>query len=242
MVVLATDQPADSFPITGFEGEPNRFDEDAKGLTNVGETGDPAMKPGTSMMLTIDMAAGPLRDRVQPERALRRGDAPGLLGHARGRHPDHRQPVRHLAHPDVDHAVPVLRPGRQGELPDHQRRHRWTTRWSCSRTDQPADSFPITGFEGEPNRFDEDAKGLTNVGETGDPAMKPGTSMMLTIDMAAGPLRDRVQPERALRRGDAPGLLGHARGRHPDHRHASPTPRPPRCRSRCPSPTPRPAR
>jgi hypothetical protein len=42
----------------GFEGEPNRFDEDAKGLTNVGETGDPAMKPGTSLMLTIDMSEG----------------------------------------------------------------------------------------------------------------------------------------------------------------------------------------
>src|SRR5438093_531049 len=58
MVVLKTDKPADSFPITGFEGEPNRFDEDANGLTNVGETGDPAMKPGTSKMLTIDMAEG----------------------------------------------------------------------------------------------------------------------------------------------------------------------------------------
>src|SRR5436190_272477 len=58
MVVLKTDKPADSFPITGFEGEPKRFDEDAKGLTNVGETGDPAMKPGTSKMLTIDMAEG----------------------------------------------------------------------------------------------------------------------------------------------------------------------------------------
>src|SRR5436309_15872569 len=58
MVVLKTARPADSFPITGFEGEPNRFDEDAKGLTNVGETGDPAMKPGTSKMLTIDMAEG----------------------------------------------------------------------------------------------------------------------------------------------------------------------------------------
>jgi uncharacterized cupredoxin-like copper-binding protein len=57
-VVLSTDTPAADFPITGFEGEPNRFDEDAKGLTNVGETGDPAMKPGTSLMLTIDMAAG----------------------------------------------------------------------------------------------------------------------------------------------------------------------------------------
>jgi uncharacterized cupredoxin-like copper-binding protein len=58
MVVLQTDTMAADFPITGFEGDPNRFDEDAKGLTNVGETGDPAMKPGTSMMLTIDMAPG----------------------------------------------------------------------------------------------------------------------------------------------------------------------------------------
>jgi uncharacterized cupredoxin-like copper-binding protein len=57
-VVLATDSAAADFPITGFEGEPNRFDEDANGLTNVGETGDPAMAPGTSLMLTIDMSAG----------------------------------------------------------------------------------------------------------------------------------------------------------------------------------------
>jgi uncharacterized cupredoxin-like copper-binding protein len=58
LVVLATDTPAADFPITGFDGEPNRFDEDAEGLTNVGETGDPAMEPGTSLMLTIDMAPG----------------------------------------------------------------------------------------------------------------------------------------------------------------------------------------
>src|SRR5690349_22521766 len=49
-----------------------------------------------------------------------------------------------------------------------------------------AGSFKITGFEGDPNRFNEDAKGLTNVGETGDPAMKPGPSLMLTIDTAHG--------------------------------------------------------
>jgi uncharacterized cupredoxin-like copper-binding protein len=57
-VVLQTDTMAADFPIVGFEGEPNRFDEDAKGITNVGETGDPAMAPGTSLMLTIDMTAG----------------------------------------------------------------------------------------------------------------------------------------------------------------------------------------
>jgi uncharacterized cupredoxin-like copper-binding protein len=54
-VVLKTDQPAGSFPVTSFEGESNRIDEDTAG-TNVGETGD--MKAGTSMLLTIDLAAG----------------------------------------------------------------------------------------------------------------------------------------------------------------------------------------
>ena len=39
-VVLQTDTMAADFPIVGFEGEPNRFDEDAKGITNVGEPGD----------------------------------------------------------------------------------------------------------------------------------------------------------------------------------------------------------
>src|SRR5689334_24397989 len=58
MVVLKTDQPADSFPITGFEGEPNRFNEDAKGLTNVGETGDRSEEPRAGKMRRIDMAEG----------------------------------------------------------------------------------------------------------------------------------------------------------------------------------------
>ena len=58
LVALATDTMAADFPIVPFDGEPNRFDEDAAGLTNVGETGDPAMAPGTSLMLTIDMASG----------------------------------------------------------------------------------------------------------------------------------------------------------------------------------------
>jgi uncharacterized cupredoxin-like copper-binding protein len=55
-VVLATKTPAADFPIVSFEGEANRIDEDAKGVTNVGETGD--MEPGTTMLLTIDLAQG----------------------------------------------------------------------------------------------------------------------------------------------------------------------------------------
>jgi uncharacterized cupredoxin-like copper-binding protein len=55
-VVLATKTPAASFPIVSFEGEANRIDEDAKGVTNVGETGD--MDVGTSRMLTLDLPPG----------------------------------------------------------------------------------------------------------------------------------------------------------------------------------------
>jgi uncharacterized cupredoxin-like copper-binding protein len=55
-VVLRTDTPADKFPIVSFEGESDRIDEDAPGVTNVGETGD--MKAGTTKTLSIDLTAG----------------------------------------------------------------------------------------------------------------------------------------------------------------------------------------
>ena len=55
-VVLSTDTPAADLPIVSFEGEANRIDEEAKGVVNVGETGD--MEPGTSMVLTIDLSEG----------------------------------------------------------------------------------------------------------------------------------------------------------------------------------------
>jgi uncharacterized cupredoxin-like copper-binding protein len=54
-VVLQTDTPAGEFPITSFEGESQRFDEDAAG-TNVGETGD--MDAAATATLTIDLAPG----------------------------------------------------------------------------------------------------------------------------------------------------------------------------------------
>ena len=80
-----------------------------------------------------------------------------------------------------------------------------------------AADFPIVGFEGEPNRFDEDAAGLTNVGETGDPAMAPGTSLMLTIDMASGHYAIVCNLHGPLRDGHARGLLGDPQGLDPDH-------------------------
>lgn len=54
-VVLSTETAAADFPVTSFEGETNRFDEDAAG-ENVGETGD--MDPATTQSLTIDLQPG----------------------------------------------------------------------------------------------------------------------------------------------------------------------------------------
>jgi uncharacterized cupredoxin-like copper-binding protein len=182
-VVLRTDSPADSFPIVSFEGEPNRIDEDARGVTNVGETGD--MEPGTTMSLSLDLAPGHYAVVCN------------LTGHyAMGMHQDFNvvpagsTPIEvglgetDPTHMFIDLSQPYAPEGQvtfiitnQGQE-DHE--------FVVLATDTPAADFPITGFEGEPNRFDEDAKGLTNVGETGDPAMAPGTSLMLTIDLSAG--------------------------------------------------------
>ncbi len=54
-VVMQTDTPAANFPLTGFEGEKDRFNEDTVGV-NVGETGD--VKAGQTKVLSITLAPG----------------------------------------------------------------------------------------------------------------------------------------------------------------------------------------
>src|SRR5947208_172240 len=54
-VVMQTDTPAANFPLTGFEGEKDRFNEDTVGV-NVGETGD--VKAGESKTLALTLAPG----------------------------------------------------------------------------------------------------------------------------------------------------------------------------------------
>jgi Uncharacterized copper-binding protein len=180
-VVLATDTPAGAFPIVSFEGEANRIDEDASGVTNVGETGD--MEPGTSMVLTIDLKAGHYAIVCN------------LVGHyAMGMHQDFfatpadSTPVAvTLAETDTTHMTISLA---QAFAPEGKvsfvvtntgaKKHEFVV----LQSDTPAADFPIVSFEGEANRIDEDAKGVVNVGETGD--MEPGTSQMLTIDMKPG--------------------------------------------------------
>ena len=54
-VVMRTDTPAGALPITGFEHEKARVNEDTAG-TNVGETGD--LAAGKTKTVTIDLQAG----------------------------------------------------------------------------------------------------------------------------------------------------------------------------------------
>jgi uncharacterized cupredoxin-like copper-binding protein len=54
-VVMSTDTLAADFPITSFEGEPDRFNEDKVG-ENVGETGD--LEVSASKSITLDLQPG----------------------------------------------------------------------------------------------------------------------------------------------------------------------------------------
>ncbi len=56
LVGFATKTPAADYPITGFEGDPNRIDEDRAG-TVVVDTGA-ALSPGASKLITTTLAPG----------------------------------------------------------------------------------------------------------------------------------------------------------------------------------------
>jgi len=56
LVGFATKTPAGAYPITSFDGQPNRIDEDKAG-TAVIDTGA-ALPAGTTQLLTVDLKAG----------------------------------------------------------------------------------------------------------------------------------------------------------------------------------------
>jgi uncharacterized cupredoxin-like copper-binding protein len=56
LVGFATKTPAGAYPIAGFEGDPNRIDEDAAGPAVI-DSGA-ALAPGASKVLTADLAPG----------------------------------------------------------------------------------------------------------------------------------------------------------------------------------------
>src|SRR5256885_1838030 len=56
LVGFSTARPAGPYPITSFNGEANRIDEDAAGPAVI-DTGA-ALKPGTTKLLTVDLKGG----------------------------------------------------------------------------------------------------------------------------------------------------------------------------------------
>ena len=114
-VVLATDTAAGSFPIVSFEGEANRIDEDAKGVTNVGETGD--MEPGAVMMLTLDLAPGHYAVVCNLPGHYAMGMHQDFFVTPTGATPVSGRAVRDRRHPHGDRSVPTLRPPGQGLVP-----------------------------------------------------------------------------------------------------------------------------
>ena len=150
-------------------------------MTNVGETGD--MDVGTSMMMTLDLSQGHYAVVCN------------LPGHYRkGMHQDFwvtpgTQPPVTVALGESDPSTMYIHMSQayatQGPVSFIVTNEGTETHeFVVLQTETPAADFPIVSFEGEKDRIDEDAKGVTNVGETGD--MDVGTSMMMTLDLTEG--------------------------------------------------------
>ena len=195
LVVLKTDTAFDQLPIADAGDPPapvktgaNKVDE----TNNVGETGDPNLKPGDTREFTIkNMAAGRyvlvcnLADHykmgmrapftVSPSAA---GPVTVTLGDTRGVNaPMTITPATTTAtHGDVTFAV------KNNGTIEHE--------LVVLKTDVPYDQIPITDAGDPPapvkvgaNKLDE----ANNIGETGDPNLKPGDTRTFTIkDMAPG--------------------------------------------------------
>jgi uncharacterized cupredoxin-like copper-binding protein len=180
-VVLRTDIAADAFPIVSFEGQTDRINEDAPGVKNVGETGDMAAGATKTLVLNLKPGHYALVCNLQHHYAM-------------GMHVDFTvtaQPTTTIqaslgeTSPTQMFITLSQNTGVAGSVTfqisnDGAKKHEFVV----LRTDIPADSFPIVSFEGETDRINEDAPGVTNVGETGD--MAAGTSKTLVINLKPG--------------------------------------------------------
>jgi uncharacterized cupredoxin-like copper-binding protein len=180
-VVLQTKTAADAFPIVSFEGEANRINEDAAGVTNVGETGD--MEAGSQKLLSINMAAGHYAVVCNLPGHYKMGMHQDFWVVPKGSTTvDASLSETDATHMTIDLSQQVAAKGTVNFLVsnDGAKKHEFVVLESKTA----ADAFPIVSFEGEANRINEDASGVTNVGETGD--MEPGTTKLLTIDLGLG--------------------------------------------------------
>jgi uncharacterized cupredoxin-like copper-binding protein len=182
LVGFATATAANAFPITGFEGDPNKIDEDKAG-TSVLDTGA-ALPPGVTKMYTVTLPVGHF--------AL----VCNLSGHyAAGMHVDFfatppgstpvvaalgdtspTQMYIHLSSPSAPAGKVSFIVSNESTTMKHE--------LVGFATATAANAFPITGFEGDPNKIDEDKAG-TSVLDTGA-ALPPGVTKMYTVTLPVG--------------------------------------------------------
>ena len=182
LVGFSTKTLAADYAINGFEGDPQRIDEDKAG-TVVLDTGA-ALKPGAIQMITTHLKAG--HDAL----------VCNLTGHYKaGMHvdlwvtPKGSTPVLaalgdtsptqmyiHLSQPYVPEGPVTFIITNESTTMEHE--------LVGFSTKTLAADFPITGFEGDPQRIDEDKAG-TVVLDTGA-ALKPGAIQMITTHLKAG--------------------------------------------------------
>ena len=202
-VVLRTDSPADSFPIVSFEGEPNRIDEDASGVTNVGETGD--MEPGTTMALSLDLAPGHYAVVCN------------LAGHyAMGMHQDFNvvpagsTPIQvglgetDPTHMFIDLSQAYAPEGEVTFIITNQGAEDARVRGPCHR--HPRRGLPDHRVRGRAQPVRRGRQGPDQRGGDGRPGDGAGHLADAHDRHVGRPLRRGLQPGRALRDGDAPGL------------------------------------
>ena len=204
----------------------HRIDEDAKGVVNVGETGD-MEAGGTTMMLSIDMKPGHYAVVCN------------LPGHyAMGMHQDFSatpaEPPpssRWIGETDPTHMyihlyepyVPQGKVTSSSRIRARRRMSSWRFR------PRPRGRLPHRPSKVRPTGSTRTPRAWSTSGRPVTWSRGPAKKMSWT----ARALRRRVQPPGALRDGHASGLLGHARHRRRRSRSPWARPTPPRCSSRC---------
>jgi len=197
MIVLKTDTPFDQLPVADAGDPPvpvkagaNKVDE----ANNVGETGDPNLKPGETRSFTVKLAAGkyvlvcnlaghyqmgmraPFTVTLAGQSAL----APSTIN---VQLTDHGSNGPMSVTPDsfVGAAGKITFVVKNAGTMEHE--------MIVLKTDTPFDQLPVTDAGDPPapvttgaNKVDE----ADNVAETGDPNLKPGETRTFTATLAAG--------------------------------------------------------
>src|SRR5579871_2262520 len=198
MIVLKTDTPFDQLPVADAGDPPapvttgaNKVDE----ANNVGETGDPNLKPGETRTFTVKLAAGKyvlvcnlaghyqMGMRAPFTVTAAAGQAAALPTTIHVQLADHGPNGPMSVTPDsyVGAAGTVTFAVKNAGTMEHE--------MIVLKTDTPFDQLPVADAGDPPapvatgaNKVDE----ANNVGETGDPNLKPGETRTFTVKLAPG--------------------------------------------------------